>query len=200
MKILRNGMSLKKRQELGNNGSFIPVYQDEVHFQIQTTIIAGWYKKGSAPTVKSFAGRMKVSYSGFVIPETGELFVSKPEKFNYKTVIDSIRAFVKAFPAPAGKKYAIIMDNAPWHRKAIRLIQDERVEEYSDIFNQVVFVKLPPYSPDLNPIEQVWRITRRENTHNRFFPSLAALENAVDTAFQAWAKPNAQLRSLCTFK
>lgn len=76
----------------------------------------------------------------------------------------------------------------------------ERVEEYSDIFNQVVFVKLPPYSPDLNPIEQVWRITRRENTHNRFFPSLAALENAVDTAFQAWAKPNAQLRSLCTFK
>lgn len=52
----------------------------------------------------------------------------------------------------------------------------------------------------LNPIEQVWRITRRENTHNRFFPSLAALENAVDTAFQAWAKPNAQLRSLCTFK
>lgn len=67
--------------------------------------------------------------------------------------------------------------------------------EYSDIFASVVFVKLPPYSPDLNPIEQVWRITRRENTHNVFFPILTTLKDAVDRAFHAWAAPNAQLRS-----
>ena len=62
------------------------------------------------------------------------------------------------------------------------------------------FVKLPPYSPDLNPIEQVWRITRRENTHNVFFSSLSLLESTVDSAFAAWATPNNQLKSLCTFK
>ena len=61
--------------------SLILVYQDEAHFQIQTTVTAAWYKRGSVPTVKSFPGRFKVSYSGFVIPESGELFACKPEKF-----------------------------------------------------------------------------------------------------------------------
>jgi len=178
----------------------IIVYQDEVHFQIQTTVTSGWYKKGSTPTVKSFPGRFKTSYSGFVIPESGELFTAKPETFNYTTTIDSIRSFLAAHPVPEGKRYALVMDNAPWHKKTMRLIEKDQLPEYEDISKCLTFVKLPPYSPDLNPIEQVWRITRRENTHNVFFPSLAKLESTVDTAFEAWAVPNEQLRSLCTFK
>ena len=55
------------------------------------------------------------------------------------------------------------------------------------------------FSPDLNPIEQVWRITRRENTHNRFFPDLKTLESTVESAFEAWSKPNTQLASLRSF-
>ena len=73
------------------------------------------------------------------------------------------------------------------------------ISRYDDIRKAVVFVKLPPYSPDLNPIEQVWRI-RRENTHNVFFPSITLLEKTVDSAFSAWSAPNDQLKSLCTFK
>ncbi|MDY4413374.1 MAG: transposase, partial [Ruminococcus sp.] len=81
---------------------------------------------------------------------------------------ESIGCFVilEAHPVPEGKKYAIIMYNALWHKKAIRLIADDELPEYSDIREKVEFIKLPPYSPDFNPIEQVWRITRRENTHN----------------------------------
>lgn len=141
-----------------------------------------------------------MSYSGFVIPESGELFTAKPETFNYETTIESIRSFLTNHPTPEGKKYALVMDNAPWHKKTMRLIETEQQPEYSDIREQITFVKLPPYSPDLNPIEQVWRITRRENTHNVFFESVAILERIVDTAFAAWASPNSQLQSLCSFK
>ena len=157
----------------------ILVYQDEVHFQIQTTVTAGWFKKGSQPTVKSFPGRFKTSYSGFVIPKSGELFTCKPEIFNYETTIASIRDFLEAHPAPEGKKYALVMDNAPWHKKTIRLVETEKQPEYADIRESVTFVKLPPYSPDLNPIEQV---------------------ETVDSAFEPWTKPNDQLRTLCSFK
>ncbi len=176
------------------------VYQDEVHFQVQATITRSWYKKGSKPKIKSFPGSGKASYSGFVIPETGELFVTKPTVFNYETTIESIRAFLSAHPAPEGKRYALVMDNAPWHKKSRRLIVDERLEEYSDILQSVEFIKLPPYSPDLNPIEQVWRVTRKENTHNVFFGSVAQLSETVDCAFEAWSRPNEQLRTLCSFK
>lgn len=178
----------------------IIVYQDEVHFQVQATITTAWHKKGSAPRVKSFPGNSKVSYSGFVRPTTGMLFVSKPGWFNYKTMIESFREYIKACPIDEGKKYAMIIDNAPWHKKAVRLIEDETIPDYADIREKVIFVKLPPYSPDLNPIEQVWRITRRENTHNVFFKSKAELEATVDEAFAQWASPNDQLRTLCSFK
>ena len=191
--------SLKKIDDIKVNDSLTLVYQDEVHFQIQTTITTGWFKKGSKPRIKSYPGRLKVSYSGFVIPQTGELFTSKPDKFNYETTIASIREFLASHPISEGKKYAIVMDNAPWHKKAIRLIATERQEEYADIYDKVEFVKLPPYSPDFNPIEQVWRITRRENTHNVFFPDLSTLQAAVDSAFEFWNKPNTQLASLCSF-
>lgn len=92
------------------------------------------------------------------------------------------------------------MDNAPWHKKAIRLISDEKQTDYSDISDKATFLKLPPYSPDLNPIEQVWRITRKENTHNAFFSSLKELTETVDKAFKARSKPNEQLKALCSFK
>ena len=175
------------------------MYQDEVHFQIQTTIKAAWFKKGSAPTVKSFPGRLKVSYSGFVIPETGELFVVKPDIFNYETTITSIRAFLTKHPAPKGKKYALVMDNAPWHKKTVRLVETEKQPEYADIRKNVTFVKLSPYSPDLNPIEQVWRITRREKTHNRYFGSLPIITDVLDDYFNGFSLPNDQLRRLCSF-
>ena len=54
-------------------------------------------------------------------------------------------------------------------KKAVRLVQAEALPEYRDIRDKMSFIFLPPYSPDLNPIEQVWGITRREVTHNTYF-------------------------------
>ena len=50
----------------------IPVFQDEVHFQVQTSITRKWAPKGSKPKVMSKPGKSSIAYSGFVIPETGE--------------------------------------------------------------------------------------------------------------------------------
>lgn len=89
------------------------------------------------------------------------------------------------------------MDNAPWHKKAKRLIESE--EEYADIRKAITIISLPPYSPDLNPIEQVWRVTRREKTHNRYWPNLDMLMNILDNWFNLFNKPNKKLSSLCSF-
>lgn len=94
-------------------------------------------------------------------------------------------------------KSNLIMDNAPRHKKAKRLIETE--EEYADIQNAVTIVSLPPYSPDLNPIEQVWRVTRREKTHNRYWSGLPKLTTVLDEWFGSFAEPNEILASLCSF-
>ena len=141
-----------------------------------------------------------MSYSGYVIPETGELVMTEPNWFNYETVIQSLRDFINARPLDNGKKYCIILDNAPWHKKAIRLIWNEEQPEYEDIRMSLDYLSLPPYSPDLNPIEQVWRIARREKTHNRYFSSKSALKETMDNYFDGFSHPNEQLKSLCSFK
>jgi transposase len=56
---------------------------------------------------------------------------------------------------------------------------------------------LPPYSPDLNPIENVWKLTRRLATHNRYSPTLSDIANAVEIVFAQWAPGSDSLRRLC---
>lgn len=197
---MQHEKSLKKLKEVSEDDSLVPVFQDEVHFKAQTTVTRKWAPKGSEPKVMSKPGNNSVSYSGFLIPGTGALYVNKPEWFNYETTIQSFRDFIKQNPLTDGKKYLMILDNAPWHKKAIRLIWKEELEEYQDIREAMTYINLPPYSPDLNPIEQVWRITRREKTHNRYFPSLDVITDVLDEFFGSFVNGSEQLMSLCNFK
>ena len=68
-------------------------------------------------------------YSGYVIPETGELIVTKPSWFNYETVIDSFRQLLKTYLVAGGRRLYLILDHAPWHKKAVRLVQTEALSE-----------------------------------------------------------------------
>lgn len=196
---MRNERLLKKIKDIQEIPNAKLVFQDEVHFNVQTDISSIWAVKGSTPKIKSKPDKEKVSYSGFVIPSTGELFTDKPDTFTFETTISSIRSFLSVYPPETGAKYYLVMDNASWHKKAKRLIKENTNGIYSDIKAQIVFVYLPPYSPDLNPIEQVWRITRKDAKNNKYFSDKAELEETLDSYCDVFAKPNDTLRRLCSF-
>ena len=63
--------------------------------------------RGSEPKIMSKPGKQSVAYSRYLIPETGALIVDKPIKFNYLTVIESIRNFISSVNIDAGKKFCI---------------------------------------------------------------------------------------------
>lgn len=56
---------------------------------------------------------------------------------------------------------------------------------------------LPPYSPELNPIERVWKLLRTRATHNQYFAELEELVSAVTKQLAEWGKPNRVLTKLC---
>jgi transposase len=62
---------------------------------------------------------------------------------------------------------------------------------------QLRLLFLPPYSPQLAPIERVWKLTRRLATHNRYFATLAEVLKAVGACFDRWRRPNKVLHRLC---
>ena len=53
------------------------------------------------------------------------------------------------------------------------------------------------YSPELNCIERVWKLTRRLRTHNRYFAKIDKLIQTVFEPFDAWRRPNKTLSRLC---
>lgn len=90
-----------------------------------------------------------------------------------------------------GKKALIILDNARYHHA-------EELSEWLEKQRQrIELLFLPPYRPDLNPIERVWKLTRRLCTHNRYFETLEDLVAIVEKQFIAWCRPNEVLRKLC---
>jgi transposase len=84
-----------------------------------------------------------------------------------------------------------VVDNARWHH-AIAL--QSWVGEHR---HRLRLDFLPPYSPELNPVERVWKLTRRLCTRNRYFPDLKDLVHAVSEQFKTWSKPNSILYRLC---
>ena len=176
------------------------VSQDEAHFTQRSTVTARLVKRGSRPKVASYPGRAKVSFSGFVElgANNGRLFIDSPERFTWESAIASIRGYLATVESKDKRRIWMILDNAPRHRKAKRFIREQ--DEYQDIRERVSFLDIPPYSPDLNPIEQVWRIARREVTHNRFFSSIDNERRALEAWFAELAAPNQKLAGLCTFQ
>jgi transposase len=91
----------------------------------------------------------------------------------------------------AGRRVIVIIDNAKYHHAKLHAgWRQEQQGRFSLDF-------LPPYSPELNPIERVWKRTRRNRLHNVYFPKLTLVVEAVEGQFAKWSEPNAELARLC---
>ncbi len=146
-----------------------------------------WAPKGQQPRVLSASTRQKVGFFGAVNLKTGVLLTRDAPTFNGETFGDFLGYLLQA---TQGKVY-LILDNAKWHKA--RVLKEFFIQNQ----DRLVRIFLPPYSPELNPAERVWRITRRLVTHNRYFPSVGELKMALTSHFLKWAQPNIALRALC---
>jgi transposase len=91
----------------------------------------------------------------------------------------------------AGKTVHVILDNAKYHHAKIH--ETWRMKSHS----RFALNYLPPYSPDLNPIERVWKLVRRLATHNRYFSDLQEITAAVERTLSQWRFGSDILRRLC---
>jgi putative transposase len=88
---------------------------------------------------------------------------------------------------PEGTHAIVVMDQAGWH-----------VAHGLEVPANLTFVPLPPYSPELNPIERVWRYLKDVWLSNRVFPDLDAVIDACCQAWSALLAETGRIRSICT--
>lgn len=136
-----------------------------------------------APTRKSFG------IFGAVCVDNGRLVTSQENKFNSMTFLSFLKQLLRH--RRKGRKMVVILDNARWHHARL-------LKPWLRTHRHVLRLDfLPPYSPELNPIERVWKLTRRLCTHNRYFPTLEELGHVIFDQFEIWRKPNETLKRLC---
>jgi hypothetical protein len=97
----------------------------------------------------------------------------------------------KGLSVRSGQNKIVIADNTRYHHARLR--KGWRDDHRKDFMLDY----LPSYSPELNPIERVWKLTRRQCIPNRYFPALEAVVAAVETQFGYWANGNEILSRLC---
>jgi transposase len=98
---------------------------------------------------------------------------------------------LRSLSGQSGRRVIVITDNAKYHHA--KLHQQWREQQAPGFISDY----LPPYSPELNPIERVWKRTRRNCVHNVYFSKLQDLVEKVDEQFLKWSEPNGELARLC---
>jgi len=165
---------------------------DEVHFQQHGSRCRMWIPpEQKDPVVMHEPTRRSIGYFGAVRLRDGKfVYQRESEKFNAQTFWAFLKKLRKA-SSHSGNKVVVISDNARYHHaKLHKKYREKCADRFTLHF-------LPPYSPDLNPIERVWKLTRRCCTHNVYFPSVDSISNAVESKFHEWTSGSKVLRKLC---
>jgi len=118
------------------------------------------------------------------------VFCRETDRFNAVTFL-AFRRMLRRVSVTKGRRAVAISDNAQYHHA--RLHKDWRERHAADF----ALDYLPPYSPELNPIERVGKLTRRRCLHNRYFAKLEEVIAAVESEFESWERRNEILRRLC---
>jgi transposase len=163
------------------------LFGDEASFAQWGSLGYTWAPIGQQPVVKTTGRRKAYKVFGLIEFFSGRLFYrGHTGKFN----ADSYIAFLREVLEQTTEPLFLVQDGAPYHRAA--LVQ-AFVEQHQ---GRLHVTQLPSYSPDYNPIEFLWRATKRTATHNRYFPAFDDLIVAVEDALAALSRQPERVKAL----
>ena len=87
-----------------------------------------------------------------------------------------------------GDKIVMVLDCAGWHKS-----------KSLDLPDNIRLIHLPPYSPELNPVEHIWDEVREKGFHNRVFSSLDVLEDHLLSELRRLENNPDITKSICSW-
>lgn len=155
---------------------------DEARFGQQGTLTRVWAKKGSRPTAVKQTRYEWVYLYAAVEPATGASVALQAPGVNTGTM----NVFLKMMSSELGPMdhAVLIMDQAGWHKSLALRVPDN-----------ITILYLPPYAPELNPVERLWAYMRQHYLSNRAYDGY---QHLLDAGAEAWQRLTPQtLRSVC---
>ncbi|HDY8106446.1 TPA: IS630 family transposase [Vibrio vulnificus] len=160
-------------------------FQDEARFGQQNTTTRLWAERGSRPRVVK-QQQFEYAYSfGSVCPARGIGEAMVVPWVNKNIMVEHLKQLSAV--TEKGRHAVAIMDGAGWHTNDI-----------AEPFDNVSIIKLPPYSPELNPIEQMWSWLRQHSLANQSFADYEDIVSKVCRAWNSFLECSARVRQMCS--
>ncbi len=144
----------------------------EREFGQKGTLTTVWAEKGTRPTAprQTAYGNLRVLTA--VCPATGRakgLVAPRLDAGVVQSFLDGLSATV-----PAGTHVALVWDGVGYH-----------VAKALVVPANLTVVTLPPYSPELNPVQRLWLHLRQHRWSNRVYPDIEAIEEAAVSGWRS---------------
>src|SRR2546427_1130515 len=140
------------------------LFEDEASFAQWGSLCYSWARRGQQPEVPTSGKRKGYKVFGAIEYISGRLFFQGIEsRFNS----ESYQAFLQMIMAQTTEHLFLIHDGARYHTsKATQAF-------FTTHADRITERPLPSYSPDFNPIEYLWKKTKKQATHNQYFKEFA---------------------------
>ena len=166
-----------------------PVYfVDAVHPQHNSVPAYGWIKKGHETELRANCGRQRLNINGAIDVANLKMVFRFDDTINADSTVGLFKQIERKHRK--AKIIYVIADNARYYRSKI-------VKEYLE-GSRIKLIFLPPYSPNLNLIERLWKYFRKVVMYNRHYENLRDFANATELFFSNIKEHRNALRSLLT--
>lgn len=178
----------KLKQKLSLNDQIY--FADSTHPEHNTKPSYGWILKGKAhdKLVKTNTGRERLNLTGAINLISKQGVFLEQKTVNSESIIKLLNKL--QIEQPKGKIY-LILDNASYHHS-------KQIKNYLKTKRRIKLIFLPPYSPNLNPIERLWKLMHQHLTWNRYFPTFKSFRSKTLTFFRNLHKYKPELDKLIT--
>ena len=152
-------------------------FSDAVHPEYQSRPAYGWIRRGDKLAVKRGKGRERMNLMGALNLENFDLQMVETLKMSTQTTIDLLAKLERHNPHK--RLIHVVLDRAPVHRGGA--VSDWLARPGCRI--RLHF--LPPYAPNLNAIERLWKVMHEHVTHNRYYDNFRAFAEAITHFFKS---------------
>lgn len=163
-------------------------FADSTHPQHNPVLAYGWIKTGEDVEIKTNSGRKHLNISGAIEINSQDVITRSSDRVDAGSICILLKAIKDRNPFESN--ITLIMDNAAYNRswKVKNLAKELKIKLFY----------LPPYSPNLNPIERLWKFMKKKVIYNKHYEKFNEFEFACMTFFRGIRKFKAELETLIT--
>lgn len=167
------------------------MFMDAVHPQHNTVCSKVWTERGSERWIQSNTGRERVNINGIYNPLDQRVFTLQSPTINAQSTIELMKKTIQKNPHI--HKIHLVSDNARYNKC-------KEVCEFLASQDKIEMIYLPPYSPNLNLIERLWKFMYEKAVHLKYFDTFPKFKKNITSFFDNLSIYKEELKTRINFQ